>query len=49
MNYNELFRAVWERLLLALPHDRQAEVMANPGGYEWRELAARAALATEGN
>jgi hypothetical protein len=37
----------WNRLLMRLPHDRQAEVLANPGGYEWKLLAAAAALAAE--
>lgn len=47
MDYTAKFWAAWNAGLLALPHHRQAEVMANPGGFEWRELAARAALQAE--
>lgn len=47
MDFTTRFWQAWKRLLLALPHDRQAEVLSNPGGFEWRQLAARAAYAAE--
>ena len=47
MTYEELFWTAWRVAFLALPHHRQAAVLCFPGGIEWRELAARAALAAE--
>lgn len=47
MDYQELFWRAWQQLLLALPHDRQTEVMTNPGGFEWRQLTALAAQLAE--
>jgi len=47
MDYPQRFTLAWDRLLQALPHDRQAEVMANPGGFEWKQLAAQAAIQAE--
>jgi len=47
MDYTEQFWTAWRRILSALPHDRQAEVLSNPGGFEWRSLAAAAAVEAE--
>ncbi|MBK8002311.1 MAG: hypothetical protein IPK15_27380 [Verrucomicrobia bacterium] len=47
MNYTELFWSAWDRLFAALPHHRQVLVLANPGGFEWRQLAGAAALEAE--
>lgn len=47
MDYTTRFWAAWRQFLLALPHPRQVEVMINPGGDEWRELARRAAEEAE--
>lgn len=47
MDYTELFWRAWQALLLKLPHDRQAEVISNPGGFEWKALAASAAEQAE--
>jgi len=37
--YAMRFWDAWQFLLRRLPHDRQSEVLMNPGGLEWRELA----------
>jgi len=47
MSFEERFWQAWSAGLAALPHHRAAEVLSRPGGFEWRELAARAALAAE--
>jgi hypothetical protein len=36
--YAMRFWDAWQFLLRRLPHDRQAEVLMNPGGFEWLEL-----------
>lgn len=42
-----LFRNAYDRLLAALPHNQQAEVMAFPTGALATELAANAVLMSE--
>lgn len=45
--YTRRFWREWNRLLLGLRHDDQHEVLSNPGGFLWRQLAADAAALAE--
>ena len=40
--YAMRFWDAWQVLLRSRSHDRQSEVLMNPGGLEWRELAMQA-------
>lgn len=47
MNFEQRFWAAWDRHLSAMSHHAQAAILSNPGGYDWRQLAAMAALDAE--